>query len=62
MMLLVDYKYKFKLFDRNLCFVEYDPAGMSRNILKQYYNSPNSFAALRIKILSTHCFKYNSTL
>lgn len=48
LVLLLDYHYQFKLFDHNLCFVEYDIAGMSRNILKQFWNSPNSFAALRI--------------
>lgn len=48
LMLLLDNHYEFKLFDRTLCFVEYDQSGMSCNILKQYYNSPNSFAALRI--------------
>ena len=48
MILLLDYWFSFKLLDRNLCFVEYDSAGMSMNIFKQYYDSPNSFAALRL--------------
>lgn len=48
LVLLLDYHFQFKLFDHNLCFVEYDMAGMSKNIFKQFRNSPNSFAALRI--------------
>lgn len=55
MALLIDYQYEFKLLNKNLCYVEYDESGMSFNILKQYYNSPNSFAALRIvNIKSPH--------
>lgn len=48
LMILIDYKYPFKLMNENLCFVEYAETGMSYNIFKQYVNSPNSFAALRI--------------
>lgn len=48
MILLLDYKYSFKLLDKVLCYVEYDAQGMSRSIFKQYFNSPNSFAALRL--------------
>lgn len=55
LMILIDYKYPFKLMNENLCFVEYAETGMSNNIFKQYVNSPNSFAALRISnIKSPH--------
>ncbi len=48
----LDYKHSFLLLNKNLCYVEYQNDGMSANIFKQYINSPNSFAALRIKLLS----------
>ncbi len=43
-----------KLFVTNECFciVEYQPDGMSSNMFKQYYNSPNSFAEIRKQYLS----------
>lgn len=47
MILQVDRLKPFLLYDKNLCFVEYSETGMSRNIFRQYHNSPNSFAALR---------------
>lgn len=53
MILLLDYRYSFKLLDKVLCYVEYDSQGMSRNIFKQYMNSPNSFAALRLVYISS---------
>lgn len=43
----VDKDYKFRLINENLCFVDYQPAGMSANIFRQYRNSPKSFAQLR---------------
>lgn len=45
---LIDRHYMFKLCNKNLCMVDYQSDGMSRNIYNQYYNSPNSFAALRL--------------
>lgn len=48
MTFLIDRDYKFKLCNLNLCIVDYQPEGMSRNIYRQYFNSPNSFAALRL--------------
>lgn len=43
----IDKDYKFRLLNKNLCFVDYQPAGMSANIFRQYRNSPRSFAQLR---------------
>ncbi|MDO4462738.1 MAG: glycosyltransferase family A protein [Bacteroidia bacterium] len=43
----VDEKYKFKVINENLCFVDYQPDGMAATIFKQYRNSPHSFAQLR---------------
>lgn len=45
--LQVDSNYKFLYINENLCFVDYQPAGMTANIYNQFYNSPYSFAALR---------------
>ncbi len=47
MMLKIDRIYPFRLLNRNLCFVDYQPTGMAANIVKQYFNSPNSFVELR---------------
>lgn len=47
----IDLKYKWLVLNENLCFVEYQMDGMASGILKQYLNSPNSFAALRINKL-----------
>lgn len=33
--------------NENLCYVEYQPEGMTNSIYKQYANSPNSFIELR---------------
>lgn len=55
LILLLDYQYSFKLLDKVLCIVEYNDEGMSRNIFRQYSDSPNSFAALRlVSINSPH--------
>lgn len=48
MILKVGDKYPFLIMNENLCFVEYQDGGMSYNIFRQYVNSPNSFAALRL--------------
>ena len=48
----LDDKYPLLLLNDNLCFVEYQPDGMTYNIFKQYVNSPRSFAELR-KLLMT---------
>lgn len=44
---LISEKYDLLVLNQNLCFVEYQPNGMSSNIYKQYLNSPNSFAEMR---------------
>ena len=45
-------KHKFIVMNENLCYVDYQNDGMTANQIKQYYNSPNSFAELRQSSLS----------
>lgn len=45
-------EYRFIAVDAPLCFVDYQPDGMTANQYKQYLNSPKSFAELRRVILS----------
>ena len=45
-------EYDFLVANRNLCYVDYQLEGMSNNMLKQYFSSPNSFAELRKQHLS----------
>lgn len=40
--------YPLLVLNKNLCYVEYQETGMSRNIYNQYFDSPNSFAKSRI--------------
>lgn len=47
MHLMISLKYDFLVLNEPVCVVEYQPDGMSRNIFKQYVDSPNSFAELR---------------
>lgn len=47
MHLQISLKYDFLVMNEPVCVVEYQADGMSRNIFKQYRNSPNSFAQLR---------------
>lgn len=47
----IDLKYEWLIVNENLCFVDYQPDGMANGIFRQYLNSPNSFAALRIQNL-----------
>ena len=47
MHLQISKKYDFLVLNENLCYVEYQPEGMSASILKQYRNSPRSFAEIR---------------
>lgn len=47
MHLLISKKYDFLVMNENLCYVEYQPEGMTASILKQYKNSPKSFAEIR---------------
>lgn len=44
--------YDFLVLNECLCIVEYQPQGMSNSMYKQYYNSPNSFAEIRLQDLS----------
>lgn len=43
--------YKFLVLNKPLCVVNYQPDGMSANIFRQYFNSPNSFAQYRKVIM-----------
>lgn len=45
--LRIDPELKYILTNENLCFVDYQSTGMSANILRQFRNSPRSFAELR---------------
>lgn len=44
--------YDFLILNENICYVDYQETGMTNNILRQYYNSPNSFAETRLQYLS----------
>lgn len=45
-------KKEFLVLNECLCYVDYQPQGMSNSIFKQYYNSPNSFAEIRLQDLA----------
>lgn len=45
-------EYDFLVLNECLCIVDYQPQGMSSNMFKQYYNSPQSYAELRKQHLS----------
>lgn len=47
MHLQISQEYDFLVLNENLRYVEYQPGGMSDSMLKQYRNSPNSFAEIR---------------
>ena len=47
MHLQISRKYDFLVMNENLCYVEYQPEGMTASILKQFKNSPRSFAEIR---------------
>lgn len=44
--------YDFLILNKNFCYVDYQETGMTNNMLFQYYNSPNSFAEIRLQYLS----------
>ena len=44
-------QYRFVPVNECFCIVDYQPDGMTANVFKQYCNSPNSFAELRLAIL-----------
>ncbi len=52
MHLQISEEFDFLVLNENLRYVEYQPNGMSNSMLKQYYNSPNSFAEIRKLYLS----------
>ena len=52
MHLEISKKYDFLVMNKNLCYVDYQPDGMTNSMLWQYYNSPNSFAEIRLLYLS----------
>lgn len=52
MHLQISQQYDFLVLNENLRYVEYQPTGMSNSMLKQYRNSPNSFAEIRKLYLS----------
>lgn len=52
MHLQISREYDFLVLNENLRFVDYQPDGMSNSMLKQYRNSPNSFAEIRKLYLS----------
>lgn len=52
MHLEISKNYDFLVFNKSLCVVEYQNDGMTNNMIKQYYSSPNSFAQTRRLYLS----------
>jgi glycosyltransferase involved in cell wall biosynthesis len=50
--LKIDKKLPMLLLDGPVCVVNYQPDGMSRHILRRYAQSPRSFAALRLMMIS----------
>jgi len=66
MHLQISEEFDFLVLNENLRFVEYQTGGMSDSILKQYKNSPNSFAEIRKLYLSfpnTSCkFKFRHSI
>lgn len=45
-------QYQFLVLNECLCIVDYQPAGMSASMYRQYRNSPNSFAEIRLQDMS----------
>lgn len=52
MHLQISMEYDFLVLNENLRFVDYQADGMTNSMLKQYKNSPNSFAEIRKLYLS----------
>lgn len=50
--LKISREYDFLILNENLCYVDYQETGMTNNMYAQYYNSPNSFAEIRLLYLS----------
>lgn len=51
--LRVDPELDYLVVNRNFCFVDYQPDGMSAGIFRQFRNSPHSFAEIR-KVSMVH--------
>lgn len=47
MHLEISKKFDFLVLNKELCTVDYQPDGMSANMFRQYFNSPNSFLETR---------------
>lgn len=62
MHLQISKEFDFLVLNENLRYVEYQPTGMSNSMLKQYYNSPNSFAEIRKLYLSFPDTSFNFKL
>lgn len=66
MHLQISMNYDFLVMNEPVCIVEYQPDGMSRNIFKQYADSPNSFAQLRRLCMQFHdaplAFKFRNAI
>lgn len=52
MHLQISKNYDFLVLNKSLCVVEYQQDGMTNNMIRQYYSSPNSFAQTRRLYLS----------
>ena len=52
MHLEISRKYDFLVLNKELCTVDYQDDGMTANIFRQYYNSPNSFLEIRKQYFS----------
>lgn len=52
MHLQISQEYDFLVLNKSLCIVEYQTDGMTNNMIRQYYTSPNSFAQTRRLYLS----------
>ncbi len=52
MHLQISKEYDLLVLNKSLCVVEYQDGGMTNNMIKQYYSSPNSFAQIRRLYLS----------
>lgn len=50
--LKISENYDFLILNKNLVYVDYQETGMTNNMYWQYYNSPNSFAEIRLLYLS----------
>ena len=52
MHLEISRNYDFLVLNKEICIVDYQEDGMTANIFRQYYNSPNSFLEIRKQYFS----------